>query len=185
MRGVLIGWILLSGAQAEVRGGWAVDPSVRGQVVAGASGPAGQLAVRYHVLDDFAVEALGRSGYAFADADDVLFVGLLAGFAYAPAADAADWAPRVGARLAHIHHATVESWGDQPFANLAGDSSSTVQHRSGLEIAVGASAPRWLPVGAWATGLDLELTGGWLPSSDVMEWNVSLGVGLSFFSLGG
>ncbi|MCA9539807.1 MAG: hypothetical protein KC620_13010, partial [Myxococcales bacterium] len=144
--------------EAETQGPWSLGLALRPERVAEATGMGGQVHFRYRPLAALTIDGLTRSLVAFGDGDtdDHLAISLGAGAAWTPVADLDAWAPRLGARFTHVHHATLASWEDTPFANLAGDSSGGVRHRSGVEAAVGLMAPRWFDLGDMAGRLDLE-----------------------------
>ncbi|RMG19327.1 MAG: hypothetical protein D6729_05590 [Deltaproteobacteria bacterium] len=127
-------------------------------------GATGQLTVRYRFHPSFFVDGVGRSGIVvpkgFAP-DDTFFLALAAGVGWR--VDLGQWIPRVALRFTHIHHATFESWHRTPWASLAGDSSGTVQHRSGAELAVGLRSATLNRLGNWGLFVDLEASAGVLP----------------------
>ena len=145
------------------------------------AGGRGQLAGRFSLWGPISAEVIGRSGTAYghlARAPDQIYLALLGGLAWTPAG--AGFRPKLSLRAAHVHHATQASWGETPGANLAGDSSGGVVHRTGFEAGAALLTPRWWRLGDWRGGLEVELTGGALPSSEAFGWTVGLGLGVRF-----
>ena len=119
----------------------------------------------------------------FEGEDDELYLALGAGVGFEGGAALDAWSPRAALRFTHVHHAPLESWGDTPFSNVAGDSSGGVRHRSGAEAAVGLVAPSITDLWGQALRWELELSGGVLPSSSHFAWTTALVVGLSLDSV--
>ncbi len=179
---------LTTPALAAPRGDWALGAALGAEGSAAVAGARTQASGRWRFADAWSVDLAGRSASLGAQdpaVDDQIYLALLAGVAWTPLTDADDGAPRVALRFAHVHHAPTESWEATPFANLAGDSSGGVVHRSGAELAVGYTTGAGWRLGDWAMNLDFEATFAALPGSDALGVSGALNVGVVFESLGG
>ncbi len=81
-----------------------------------------------------------------------------------------DFVMRFTPLVTHIHHTTVEEWLNHPLLNIAGDSTGTVKHRTGLELQVGLTIPDLHRFTAWSLDLEFDALLGTLPTSDVLAW---------------
>ncbi len=151
------------------------------QMQSGGASPLGQVTGRYRFAEHWYVDVIGKSGAVLSDlsADDQLFLGLGAGPGFSTGEDLDGWELRVSPRLTHIHHATFGSWGDTPFANLAGDSNGGVSHRSGAELAVGVNGPQFGQWGDLSFLWSADAIANYLPSSEAMRFGVGAVLGLS------
>jgi hypothetical protein len=168
------------------RGKWSAGLGIRPELAAGGSGLGFQSMFRYRFAPNWSLDTAGRSVHSVAqDAGDPdqFYLALIIGLGWLEDVPPTEWTLRTSARFTHVHHATVDSWKDTPFANLAGDSDGGVEHRSGAELAVGAVAPMLTDL--WGEGLrwEIELQGGVLPSSSHFEWTAGLTVGLLIDSI--
>ena len=142
----------------------------------------GQIAARYDITDHVFVDAAGRTGAAlrtFPDQDQ-LYVALLSGVGLSTGHWLDAWKLHVSARFAHIHHASVESWGETPGANIGGTSSGGVEHRSGAEFGLGTQGPAlYVADGGFTVGWNAELLAQWLPASPELSWGLGGMLGLN------
>ncbi|MEZ4471201.1 MAG: hypothetical protein R3F60_10450 [bacterium] len=177
--------LAVAGAQAALaaptRGPWTVGLALRPELAAEGAGLGTQASFRYRFTPTFSLDSVGRSTLSWgrAGGEDELYAALGVGVGFELGDDLEAWSPRAALRLTHIHHATLESWGDTPYANAAGDSSGGVRHRSGFEGAVGLVAPTLTPLWGQALRWELELSAGLLPSSEHFAWMTALVIGLS------
>ena len=83
-----------------------------------------------------------------------------------------------GIRFLHLHHATLESWRNTPFANLTGDSAGGVLHRSGFGMAIGCSQKEvvktWGANFSWENEVSMHM----VPSSTAYFFFASFATGL-------
>ncbi|MCB9546993.1 MAG: hypothetical protein H6706_14225 [Myxococcales bacterium] len=167
------------------RGRWSVGLALRPELAAGGAGVGTQTSFRFRFTPAWSFDMVGRSLYStgFEGEDDELYLALGAGVGFEGGAALDAWSPRAALRFTHVHHAPLESWGDTPFSNVAGDSSGGVRHRSGAEAAVGLVAPSITDLWGQALRWELELSGGVLPSSSHFAWTTALVVGLSLDSV--
>lgn len=91
-----------------------------------------------------------------------------------------NWQVHSAVQATHVHYTSMESWMATPMANMAGDSSGSVMHRTGVEVSAGVTWPvlhRWE---RWQWIVETDLFGNWLPTSPTLNWGagVRLGVGL-------
>lgn len=140
------------------------------------SGPTGQLTLRYSPFEHLVVDVTGRSGAVLNhfDGRDTYFGTLLLGAGLSSGMSRQGWQVRLVPRLMHVHHATGASWLDTPGANVAGDSSGGVLHRSGAELGLGVTSPPFGSLGQYSLIWDAEINAGVLPAS--LEMRRSLGV---------
>ena len=140
---------------------------------------------RLHPLVDLAVA--GRAGMLRSTASTgssndldqlVLSLGIGPVLHTQPARDA--WEFAAGLLVAHVHHARLSSWQRTPLANLAGDSSGSVRHRSGLEAFAAATAPPIAQLGSYVLLAGAEVGASWLPSSADLRtaWGARLTLGV-------
>ncbi|MFN3201074.1 MAG: hypothetical protein ACE366_21920 [Bradymonadia bacterium] len=185
MKVVFAALLLLPVTAVAERSPWSFSAGPRLEAAAEHGLGGSQAGARWRFSESFALDLVGRQGYLSSYEEglgDHAYVALLAGITW-QGADAGDgWTPNVSARLAHIHHATAESWAETPGANIAGDSNGGVEHRSGAELAVGLLGPRLYSGEGWHLRWSVELSGTTLPSSEVMGWSMGLtgGVALGF-----
>lgn len=155
------------------------------QAVSSGAGASGDLALRWCFGTWWGVALTGRAGGVMSThAGDPshanhLLLGLLIGpVAVFPVGANTG---HVALQIQHIHHASSGDWADHPLANLAGDSSGSVRHRSGVELSGGVSWPTSVTAGTWHLVLETDIAASLLPSSDRMAWaaGVRFGVGLA------
>lgn len=151
------------------------------QMQSGGASPLGQITGRYRFAEHWYVDVIGKSGAVLTDlsADDQLYLGLGVGPGLSTGEDLDGWELRVSPRFTHIHHATFGSWGDTPFANLAGDSNGGVSHRSGAELAVGVNGPQLGQLGDLRFLWSADAIANYLPSSEPMRFGLGAVLGLS------
>lgn len=142
-----------------------------------------QLTVRYRFLANWYVDVVGMTGGVHSQfgysGSDQQYSALALGPGYSTGEDREGWEFRVSPRFSHVHHATFESWGDHFWANLTADSDGAVRHRSGAELAIGLTGPRF---GQFLGGRFIwtaDVVGNFLPSSDEMTYGLGVVLGLS------
>lgn len=149
-----------------------------------AAGAVGDLTLRYPLSDTWGLALGGRSGWlhsglgcAGGPCTDQLQLALLVGPAWH-----LPWRNShlyLSAQIAHVHHAAVRAWKQRPAANLAGDSSGDVQHRSGGELSAAMTWPPFWSGDKWALAIETAVLGGVLPSSPQLAWSAGLKVGIA------
>jgi hypothetical protein len=147
----------------------------------GGSGPTTQLTLRYQLLEYLVMDATGRSGTVLINRDgqDPYFAALLIGAGVSTGRLLHNWELRLTPRFMHVHHAPGQSWLDTPGANLSGDSSGSVVHRSGAELAMGVTFPATGAIGPYRLLWSAELNAGLLPSSEEMARSIGFLIALS------
>lgn len=162
-------------------GSWSTGVGLRPALSAGGTGVGFQTMYRYRFTPNVALDTLGRSNLSWANAAgdaDQFYLALGAGVAWQQAESVYQWAWRTSARFTHVHHASTDSWLDTPGANVAGDSSGGVAHRSGAEWAVGVIAPKMTDLWGQHLRWEIEAQVNTLPSSDHFVWAAGLTIGL-------
>ncbi len=161
--------------------------TLRVHVETGAQGSPGgvatlnQLTFRFRFADHFYADAVGKSGHVLGSSnyENQFYVALAIGPGMSTGESLDSWEFRLSPRFTHVHHATTASWRDTPFANALGDSDGGVEHRSGLELALGATAPRLGSIRSYRMIWSADIIGNYLPSSDVMKFGIGAVVGFS------
>lgn len=162
-----------------------VDISLAPFVAKGGVDVRGESRFRYRIRPLIDLVAQGRAGMLRADSDakerddlDQLTLSLAAGAVVhtRPARDR--WEFAGGLLLAHVHHATLASWKRTPGANLAGDSTGSVRHRSGLEVFVAATARPIAQLGDYALLLGGDACFTWLPTSPALQTSAGIRITL-------
>lgn len=155
----------------------------------GAGGAIGDLALRYPLSEHWGLALTGRSGWLHGTAgcgsgscSDQLQLAILIG-----ATGQRSWGQRqlhISAQVAHVHHTAVAAWQMRPLANLAGDSSGSVQHRSGGELSVGLTSAPLLRGDRWGLAVETAVSGSVLPSSAQFSWAAGIKLGVALVDLG-
>ncbi len=155
-----------------------------GQLSAGGAGGTGSSGFRYRFTDRFGVQVAGQVGHLTATGasgeDDQLFLGLAVGPMLSTGTAPHGWEGLAFLHLTHVHTASVASWERTPGANLAGDSSGGVHHRSGLELGLGVIGPALADHGEGTHVVwEADLIGAVLPSSEPLAWTMALRLSLA------
>jgi hypothetical protein len=162
-------------AEPEAPGPWTVAGSFGAAGHPGGAGTFQQLLVRYAAWPSVHLEVAGRSGHVGPfGPDDQVYGALALGAGWTTGASQTRHAFRLGARVAHIHHATVSSWRATPIANLLGDSHGGVEHRNGFELVAGFTGAPVGRMGRWTMLWEADGVVGMLPSSTPMRWTAGL-----------
>ncbi len=89
------------------------------------------------------------------------------------------WEFRASPRFTHVHHTTYENWRNNFWANMVADSDGDVRHRSGAELALGVTGPRFGELWDRQFVINTDAVVSWLPTSDIMTWGAGLMVGMT------
>jgi hypothetical protein len=164
---------------------WTVLASSGVQAVSTGAGVSGDLGLTWPWSRHWGLALSGRMGGVMPGetADPSHHGHLLLGLLIGPSFSTA-WGDRtthVALQFQHIHHTTAQEWLGHPLANLAGDSSGSVLHHTGLEVSSGVTWPTGVRMGGWGLVLDTSVAASVLPGSDQMAWTVGahLGIGLA------
>ena len=173
------------GSTHRAAGNLSLVSSSGAQAVAGGTSMTGDLAVRYRLQENWSLLVTGRmGGIARQDSkSNELLLGLLIGPCWT--APVGRSLLRVAVQATHIHHTSLHAWRAQTAANLAGDSSGTVLHRAGGEVAVGFTWPQLKAWDKWALVLESDFAAGVLPSSEALAWSAGVRMGVGFTQLSG
>ena len=141
-----------------------------------------RLTARLRLRDHFFVDIVGKSGQLFAE-DNLpnhlyLALGVGPGLSTGPGLDR--WEVRLSPRFTHVHHASTDSWRATPFKNLTGDSGGGVEHRSGIELALGVTSPAKGSLRNVQMIWSADLLLNHLPSSDPMRNGVGAMISATF-----
>jgi len=143
----------------------------------GGAGVHGDLSARWQLSPYWSLVTTGRAGGVVGhSAQPELLLGLLIGPGFGLPVGRS--LMRMSLQVAHIHHTGADAWRARPTANLAGDSSGSVLHRSGLEASVGWTWPSLHEFSAWSLVLETDVAGGVLPASEALAWSAGLRLGL-------
>lgn len=164
---------------------WSVVASSGVQAVSSGAGVSADLGLRWPWSEHWGLLLTGRSGGVLPETGEDpthpghLLLGLLVGPSFVTT-----WGertPHLALQVQHIHHTTAQEWRAHPLANLAGDSSGSVLHHSGLELSGGVAWPTGLHIAGWHLVLDSTVAASVLPGSDQMAWTAGarLGIGLT------
>ena len=151
------------------------------QMYKGGFSSVGQLTMRYRFAENFYADVVGRSGtvHARSQFEDQFYLALAAGPGITTGEAPDGWEFRLSPRVTHVHHATTASWRATPIANMLGDSDGGVEHRTGLELALGVTGSRFGRLGQRRFIWSADVITNLLPSSDVMRYGVGAVVGIS------
>jgi len=183
---------LASGAKPElVEGNWRLTGAAWGLGAAGGDVGVVDLTARTRPHKHVGIVMSGRIGWLRSDDQDAvghldadhLYTALAVGPVLTTGENADGWELQGGILFTHVHHAPMRTWKDDAGGNLSGDSSSAVQHRSGLEITVGATTPEFFRLGEYAGIGTIDLAAGMLPSSDQLAWSAGLRLGIGLRTL--
>ncbi len=144
------------------------------------AGVIGDFGVRWRLGSVFGLAANGRAGY-LAQSGAYPHEGMLA-ILVGPMAEweLGAWQLHTALQLTHVHNTALADWAMNPLANMAGDSSGSVAHRTGGEISVGVTWPELWRFTTWRLVLETDATAAILPTSELLAWTAGLRIGLGF-----
>ena len=142
-----------------------------------------QLTVRYRFVEQWYLDVVGKTGGVHRGlgwaGDDHLYNAIAVGPGFSTGEEPDGWEFRISPRFTHIHHTTTDNWRDDYWTNLIADSSGDVEHRSGAELALGVTGPRFFRVLERELIWSGDIMFSVLPTSDIMRFGAGFVLGLS------